>query len=280
MKFVYVILHYKTEEDTAACVRSIFASDSESEVVIVDNCSGNGSMEKVEETFSGMPRVHFLRNEENLGFAAGNNRGYAYARDVLHADFIAVSNNDIVVDTGQFPARVLELYDREPFHVMGPDIVSAVDGGHQNPAEESFRTAFQVRKEILRYRFLLFLSRSGIYDLMKKNRAVRTGSSKREIPETVTDSVMLHGSFVVFSKDFVSREQTCFREGTFLYVEEAILKRYCDSRGYRTVFDPSLRVCHKEDSATQALRLTNRERREFVYRNMIRSLSVYLEYFR
>ena len=84
---------------------------------------------------------------------------------------------------------------------------------------------------------------------------------------------------MIFSPSFIKKEQIAFREGTFLYVEEAILKHYCDNTGYKMIFAPDICVRHKEDSATNSIRISNRERREFVFRNMIQSLSVYLEYF-
>lgn len=44
-----------------------------------------------------------------------------------------MSNNDIIVETPYMPEYILEYYKENPFHIMGPDIVSLVDHGHQNP---------------------------------------------------------------------------------------------------------------------------------------------------
>ena len=279
MKFCYVLLHYKTDEDTTECIRSIFKVEKDPLIVVVDNASENGSIEKVEEEFQGFSNIHIIKNKENIGFAAGNNVGYKYARNTLNADFIAISNNDITVVTQDFSKRVEEIYEKTGFDVLGPDIISLVDGGHQNPMEESFHSAGEVRKEIKRYKMLLTISRMGIYDILKSGGKVRTGSARKDIPDAITEGIMLHGSFVVFSPSFIKKEQIAFREGTFLYVEEAILKHYCDNTGYKMIFAPDICVRHKEDSATNSIRISNRERREFVFRNMIQSLSVYLEYF-
>lgn len=279
MLFCYVILHYRTDEDTIECVDSIIATDNDSQIVIIDNASNNGSIEKIEKKYTGENRVHILRNKSNLGFAEGNNRGYKYARNILKADFIAVSNNDVLIKTDDFPTHVASFYERIPFHVLGPDIVSMVDGGHQNPMEESLTTKREVNKEIWRYRLLLCLNRLGIYDLLKHNSIARTGSSRREVNYIIQHNVMLHGSFVIFSPDFIKNEDISFRQGTFLYTEEAILKKYCENKGYDMVFNPFLQVIHKEDSATNSLGYTTKEKREFVFSNMINSLSVYKRYF-
>ncbi|MCQ2523605.1 MAG: glycosyltransferase [Lachnospiraceae bacterium] len=274
MKFCFVILHYKTSEDTIKCIESILNLKDEASIVVVDNASNNGSIELVKEKYDGNEKIHFLLNEENLGFASGNNCGYKLAKS-LGADFIAISNNDIIVDDCDFIGHVVNRYNESSFELFGPDIVSLTDEGHQSPMKEKFKSRNDVIKEINRYKFLLLLSRVGIYDLIKKNKKVRTGTVRKEIDMEVKENVVLHGSFVVFSPSFIKKEDIAFREGTFLYTEEAILAAYCRKVGYKMVFDPFTRVFHKEDSATNSLKLSNKARREFVFKNLIRSLSVY-----
>ncbi len=57
------------------------------EIVLVDNASSDGSAEWVAEHY---PAVRIVRNERNLGFAEGNNRGLAVAQ----GEFIVLLNND------------------------------------------------------------------------------------------------------------------------------------------------------------------------------------------
>jgi len=76
MEFCFVILHYKTAEDTIECVNSINRLNDECSIVIVDNASNNGSIEKVENEFKTLSNVTIIKNRENVGFAAGNNVGY------------------------------------------------------------------------------------------------------------------------------------------------------------------------------------------------------------
>src|SRR5438094_174345 len=47
------------------------------EVIVVDNASGDGSAEMVRDQF---PEVCLIANQENRGYAAGNNQGIAAAR--------------------------------------------------------------------------------------------------------------------------------------------------------------------------------------------------------
>jgi GT2 family glycosyltransferase len=61
------------------------------ETILVDNGSTDGSLIFVRSAF---PRVRIVENHENLGFAAGNNRGVEQAR----GEFVVLLNNDTVVE--------------------------------------------------------------------------------------------------------------------------------------------------------------------------------------
>ena len=64
------------------------------------------------DKFKNNNRIHFLINDYNLGFASGNNVGYRFARNELNADFIAVSNNDIIIKTKCFSDCVRKSFSR------------------------------------------------------------------------------------------------------------------------------------------------------------------------
>ena len=51
IRICFVILHYKTADDTIKCIESIRQLDKQVHIVVVDNASGNGSIAKVEERF-------------------------------------------------------------------------------------------------------------------------------------------------------------------------------------------------------------------------------------
>jgi len=69
------------------------------EIILVDNASRDGSAEWVAEHY---PDVQIVRNESNLGFAAGNNRGFAAAQ----GEFFVLLNNDTEAEPGLLQALV------------------------------------------------------------------------------------------------------------------------------------------------------------------------------
>jgi len=70
------------------------------EVVIVDNVSSDGSLERirkfVEEKKPSSVRVKFVRNDANRGYAGGMNLGWE-ARDP-EANYVAFLNNDLILE--------------------------------------------------------------------------------------------------------------------------------------------------------------------------------------
>ena len=276
MKFCFVILHYKTADDTIECIKSIEMLNDKAYIVVVDNASNNGSIEKVEKICNQYDNIHIIKNNENLGFAAGNNVGFRYAKNEVGADFIAVLNNDIIVPDKEFIHQVEALYADTKFDVAGPDIESLADHGHQNPMLTTVLSVKAVDKEIFRYKVLAIVNKTGLYEKLKKNRleAEKTPVKKTE---KRMENVTLHGAFVIFSKNFIDREEYCFRPGTFLYMEEAILYRYCMSQDYKLIYDPDIKVFHKEDSSASSLFTASKDKRDFVFSNMVKSLKVYRE---
>jgi GT2 family glycosyltransferase len=93
---VYVIiLSWNGKEDTLRCLRSVQEVDyPRYRVLVVDNASGDGSVEAIRAAF---PAVELIVNESNLGFSAGNNEGVQYALQ-SGADYVLLLNNDTRVD--------------------------------------------------------------------------------------------------------------------------------------------------------------------------------------
>lgn len=106
MHISFVILHYLLADKTLRLVDSLLSlSKSDTDVidiVIVDNNSDNGSFELIQNQLHDNPNIYLIHNDRNLGFARGNNVGYEYAREILHANVIAILNNDLVIRQNDF----------------------------------------------------------------------------------------------------------------------------------------------------------------------------------
>ena len=93
-----VILNYKSPCITVSAARHLLEFGTGLHVIIVDNCSGDDSRDVFDVAFAYEPLVHLVYNEDNRGYAYGNNVGIDYAAKLGCIDFIGIMNPDVVVD--------------------------------------------------------------------------------------------------------------------------------------------------------------------------------------
>lgn len=90
-----VIVNYNGKNYQNECIRSIKDMNySNYQIIVVDSCSTDGSIELLENEFEG---VHILRQNENVGFAKGSNIGTLYSIE-LGMEYTLLLNNDVEVD--------------------------------------------------------------------------------------------------------------------------------------------------------------------------------------
>jgi hypothetical protein len=88
-------------------------------MIVVDNGSTDGSLEKLRKEFGG--RVEFLASDCNLGYAGGNNLGIRKAFDD-GADLVLMLNNDTTVDVDFLKAMHEAVVAHQNFHLFGAKI--------------------------------------------------------------------------------------------------------------------------------------------------------------
>ena len=109
-----VIVNYRTADLAVECLHSIagqIAELPEPHTVVVDNASGDGSVEKLIEVIDrqgwhGWASVIPL--DRNGGFAFGNNVGIGEAlRSACHVDYVMLLNPDTIVHGGRFACLLI-----------------------------------------------------------------------------------------------------------------------------------------------------------------------------
>jgi GT2 family glycosyltransferase len=100
-----IILHWKAYYDTRVCLLSLKELVYPNhKVVVVDNHSNDGSVERLHAEF---PEYIFIFNEGNWGFSRGCNAGL---REAYHcgADYALLLNNDMKIEPGFLEPAVIE----------------------------------------------------------------------------------------------------------------------------------------------------------------------------
>lgn len=100
IKTSVIVVNYNGKRYLEQCLLSLREQiDTESELLLIDNASTDGSPELVAEAF---PWVRLIRASCNLGFAAGNNLGISQAQ----GEYLVLLNNDTEVELGWLSALV------------------------------------------------------------------------------------------------------------------------------------------------------------------------------
>ena len=109
-----VIVNWNTRDLLLACLQSIHANPSAEpmETIVVDNNSADGSADAVESQF---PNVRLIRSDSNLGYAAGNNLGFAAAT----GNAILTLNPDTEVRTATLDVALSLLREHPTVGVVG-----------------------------------------------------------------------------------------------------------------------------------------------------------------
>lgn len=91
-----IIVSYQSASTLDQCLTRLRAADEVAEIRVVDNNSDDGTLDIVQRHASADPRLHFIANPDNPGFAAANNQGVADSR----APWLAFINPDLMVQAG------------------------------------------------------------------------------------------------------------------------------------------------------------------------------------
>lgn len=285
-KVSFVILHYMSFDCTNECIESIIKSinfsDYDYNIVLVDNASKNDSFIKLKDKFEKYQNIYFIKNKNNLGFAKGNNVGYKFAKYELNSDFIILLNNDTVIKQSDFIDVIIKKFEETNYFVLGPDIINS-SGIHQNPQRINLIELKELKNMIKKTKVKLLLNYLGlediIVDLYKFLKSLLKSNEKQQTNyhDNEQINVQLHGACLIFSPLYVSKFDGLY-DKTFLYMEEDILFYTMQKENYKTLYSPDIKIIHKEDGSTDFVYKENSKKRRFIYKNLIKSSRIYLDY--
>lgn len=274
MKIVFVILNYNTFKETTECILSIEnkIDTDDYKIVIVDNKSNDDSAERIAEFIKNRKNSVLISNEENLGFAKGNNVGIKYANKNYKPKFMVVLNSDTELIQENFTAILDKEYEKSGFSLLGPLILTA-DGRCDNSPHYP-PTTEHVQKELNTFKKEERIIKLGLYRAycgvkfirnLIKNKLLRINVPVHCNMEfyQYQKQVVLQGCFIVFSEK-AFKYIDGFDNRTFLYYEEPILFLKLMKNNLVTVYDPEIVIYHKDGRATNTVATKSRNKLLFI----------------
>lgn len=280
----FVILHYMAREETEGCIKSLDKLCGEKRIVIVDNASPNGSGVIISELYKKRNDITVVLNNENTGFAKGNNLGCQVAKERYNPDFYVVMNNDIEIPQADFLSKVEQIYQAEQFDVLGPDIFSTTGRVHQSPKTLKKTTIEDARRQLEIYKkkkkskilvpYKCFLKR---FSVLKRAVKIVEKKAKGIDYNKKYYNVPLHGACFIFSRKFIESRKEAFFNGTFFYYESEILDYECNLEKKRVIYDPSIVVLHHQNISTNAVFKNELKKVRFMNDQNYNSISAFLK---
>lgn len=113
-----IVVTYNNLELTKACLASLdeHTNHQNLEIIVVDNASADGSPAFLSEWVAKGPDRKLILNDDNRGFAAGNNQGLAIA----DGDFLVLLNNDTYVTPGWARTLYRHMQRNPGIGILGP----------------------------------------------------------------------------------------------------------------------------------------------------------------
>ena len=241
-RVVAVVLHWRREEETRACLRALLASDHPAlHVLVVDNGSEDGSGERIRREF---PQVEHLRSEVNLGYTGGNNLGWRHALERRDCDHLLFVNDDAEVEEGAVSALVARAEAGKAVGAVAPKILE-----RERPDRIWFGGGRFSR-----------LRATGIH--------VGEGAADGSHEDGAREVTFVTGCCLLVPAR-VMEDVGGFEEDFFAYVEDVDLSLRLRRAGYHLWYEPAARVRHAvapEEPSPRQIELRDRNRRRLVRR--------------
>ena len=248
MNLGVVIVSYNVRELLHSCLSSLYADiarvpDLDAQVVVVDNNSGDGSAEMVAGAF---PQAKLFANEENLGFARGNNQGLRSLGfgvpepSAQRPDTVLLLNPDTEVQVGALAAMTRVLVENPKAGGCGARL-NYPDGSLQHGAFH-FPGLFQLYLDLYPTHHRLLNSRlNGRYP-----RRLYNG----DLPFTI--DFALGAALMVRSQAIDAAG--LLDENYFMYAEEMDWQHRIQDAGWPMFCVPTARITHHEGQSAKQFR--------------------------
>ncbi|PID29219.1 MAG: hypothetical protein CR982_03435 [Candidatus Cloacimonadota bacterium] len=239
MDISIVILNYNVKFFLENCLRSVINSSKglNCEIIVSDNNSSDGSKEYITERF---PGIRYIYNNENLGFAKGNNIALKEAK----GKYILVLNPDTLLkeDTLRKCFNYMEessRYDLVSCKVVTPD--GKIDPNCHRSTPTPWNSLTHITKLSKLFRNKLFSS----YNMLYAN------------DNEIFDVEVVSGSFMFFRRKILEKG-IYIPDEYFMYGEDIDFCFQIRKEGFKIGYLPITECIHYRGQSTKSVKLSMR----------------------
>lgn len=219
-----VILSFNCGDFLKNCLQSLheIKNEVDLDIWVVDNHSTDRSLSKVQKDF---PEAHFIINEDNLGFAKGNNIGLKRIKNEL----VLILNPDTKVLPGTLKYMV-DYMESHPEVGASSCRVELADGSLDLASHRGFPTPWA----------------AFLYYILKDDRLYHLSGQDLSKDHEVDG---ITGAFF-FTRKTVLDKVGLFDEDYFMYAEDLDLCYRIKKAGYKIMYLPEVKIVHYKGVAS------------------------------
>lgn len=237
-----IILNFNTIELTRKCLETLMAAELSTytmEVIVCDNASTDKTEEMVKKEF---PKVSFIQNGANVGFAKGNNPGIKRAK----GRYILLLNSDTEVPNNTIKTMI-EFMDNHKKAGASTCKMNLMDGTMDPACHRGFPTPWAA--------FSYFSKLEKLFPTSKFFGGYHQGYKDLSLPHEVD---CISGAFFMVRKEVVDAVGP-LDEDYFMYGEDIDWAYRIKKAGWQIWFNPAVSILHKKKQSGRSN--ANKERR-------------------
>jgi len=233
MDLSIIIVNYNVKEFLLNLLDSLYksVSDYESEIIVVDNASDDGSIEAVKSRF---PKVNLIQNKNNVGFGAANNQ----ALEIAKGNYIVLINPDTIVKEDTF-SKLIAFLEKTPNAGMVGCKVLNPDGTLQLPCRRSFPGPWTSFTKI-----------TGLSKLFPNSRLFARYNLTYLNENETYEVDAISGSFMMMRKEVYEKTKG-FDPQFFMYGEDLDLCYRTQKEGYKVYYVHTTEIIHYKGESTK-----------------------------
>jgi len=224
-KVFIIIIYYNSKNYIFSCLDSLVKSDINNslinkKIVVVDNASIDGSIQKLEQRY---PYIKIIKNKKNIGFAAGNNLAIKYALK-NNADYIILLNPDTIIGKDFILPLIKTVDANQKIGIVAPVLKGEYKGKVKYALGQKFNSILG-RTEHCQVKFR---------------------------PLTASEQAMVSGCSMLIKAE-VFKQIGFFDERFFLYFEDSDFCLRARNNNFKIYITPESTVYHNKDTSFNSM---------------------------
>ncbi len=245
MDLSIIIVNWKVKDLLEKCLKSIFeqTKNISFEVFVVDNASGDGSVEMVREKF---PQVDLTSSAENLGFAKGNNLAIKKAA----GKYILLLNPDTEILDNAFEKMVRFMDVHPECGIAGCKLLNS---------DLSLQPSVRAFPDLASQVFILLK----IHHLLPHSKTMYKYLVQDFDYERLEEADQVMGAFMMIRRE-VFDKIGLMDENFWLWFEEVDFCKRAKDAGWKILYTPEAKIIHlygqsfKQTLSVQKQKVLNR----------------------